>query len=77
LDEAEANTPQDFFPDHAYFIYVMVRTCTSVKKCRGTDLISKGQEVVVDPQAVHGNHKQLGGVAHKSIFTPSPYVLEA
>jgi len=36
------------------------------------DLVSEGQEVVVNPQPVHGNRKQLGGFVHELTFAPSP-----
>ena len=36
------------------------------------DLVSEGQEVVVNPQPVHGNRKQLGGFVHDLTFASSP-----
>ena len=50
----------------------MVRTWRSVRKKIGVpDLISKHQEVVVDPQPVYGSESQLCGVACELSFAPS------
>ena len=43
------------------------------KNAEVPDLISEGQEVVVDPKTVHANPKQLGGVAHELTLDPAPH----
>ena len=37
------------------------------------DLVSKGQDVVINPQEVHGKRKQLCEFIHELIFASSPH----
>ena len=40
------------------------------------DLVSKGQDIVINPQEVHGRCKQLCEFIHESILTSSPHGFE-
>jgi len=46
---------------------------TPRSKNAGTDLVSEGQEVVVNPQPIHGNRKQLHEFLHELTFVSFPY----
>ena len=59
----EVNLLQDFIPDQAYCIFVQQsEPDASFEKNKGvSDLISKGQKVIIHPQTMDRSHEQLCG----------------
>ena len=65
---AEEDLQRDLFPDQAKSSWHYGQGLTRRLTGMTTNLVPKGQEIVVDPQEVNGRHKQLDGTVYWSTF---------